>query len=557
MSFYPKQLTGPSSLGTGQARALEARGGDFQWSQRDSSTVVKKQGDFRKVITGGFEYVTEGRWRITGSFEPRTCLRYITPFIPGFSLPGIVNTGEGIYFLYRASAFVDPGQTYTYNYPGGRQATYLSRLRSRSVQGTLVGFYGQTVNMGSIAYQISEYAGSSVGEYVALRALAPTGHYLRKETETGKQVFSVASVPGSRVDSASRPLCDVGVIVWNQREPYEGFALNTSGFTRANAEFIGFFPTVVTQNYVAFFAAEIFFWPEIYSAGKNYAPKAFLFVANAKDIYALAAYEVTTTVFPDPWLPPPTAGNPLVPGLEADFYPPTDPAIRLLNNMNTVSMADARIAVLPGDVALIAMTVFVKDVSAPNGFAYRWRILRLSLPALTLSAVANEPVTEGYPRDPGPDMRRHVTDLVHLGAGWVIMRDTYGYQGVDFDIVFRLSTDGGFTWTDLAPEGLEAPLLNQYFGAITVHKPRTGNLPDEAGIILMNSWSEAEQAVFVFESRDDGNTWERRGKVVKPDAFYRIDQMLAGDGGGNFELLLPGPDPLRLADLTITDRYTQ
>jgi len=127
-----------------------------------------------------------------------------------------------------------------------------------------------------------------------------------------------------------------------------------------------------------------------------------------------------------------------------------------------------------------------------------------------------------------------------------------------------MSDDFGSTWTDVPPTGFDNPGLNQHFGDFTLHRPWTAST---AGSVLITAWDETAAAYFIYESRDAGETWARRGRLYRPDEFRRIDQTVFESEpglefffpwtlGGNFTQLLPGPDPTRLVDPAIPGRYT-
>jgi hypothetical protein len=142
-------------------------------------------------------------------------------------------------------------------------------------------------------------------------------------------------------------------------------------------------------------------------------------------------------------------------------------------------------------------------------------------------------------------------DFAHLGNGVVLAKIASGIPGINHTITFRLSTDRGQTWgAAFSPSGFDAPLLNQYFGNFRVHKAADENGP---GRVLITSWNAAESRYHVYASDNNGQTWERKGKIYTPDSFLRIDAMEVGDGGGNFSFLAPGPKTE--LDPALPDRY--
>ncbi len=554
MKLYPKQPTGPSPLGTAQVRALDARGGDYQNSWRDANTRVRKQGEFRKVYTGGFEYLTEGQIKAGGDFVPFACMRYQLPFMPGFSRGGYFYLGSATYFRYGGD--ISSSVTTPYTYPitgtGARVSVHTSVRYNTLIQGEFVGFWGQENLRGTLdfTYDAHNYL---FPNYTPVRAVIPNSAYLRRVPAVGatpadRIVFSPGlTLNESRVDPAGRALCDLTIFIWPERASGSGFTLSVGA---PYVEFIPFMPVAVTHDYAMFLVVERFFRYEVFSGGTDYRPIIRMIRLNSKSFSLIQSFNLTSVLLSDPWLPEPTGGNLDLPGFEADFYAPDTTGVAFLNALNTDMMALMCVCPLPGNKVVIAYPA-VGDVA--GAARYRFRVARIDVAAPSVSLLVDDLVA-GLPSS-SPDPRRHYDNMVHLGGGWILAKEVDGWRGIDFDVRFMLSTDEGSTWAPLTVTGLQAPMVNQYFGKFIVHAPRSDS--GDPGVILLPAWSTSAQAYHVFESRDNGISWSRRGRIAKPDEFRRVDTHTAGDGGSNFNILLPGTDLLRAVDVTMPDRYNQ
>jgi hypothetical protein len=177
---------------------------------------------------------------------------------------------------------------------------------------------------------------------------------------------------------------------------------------------------------------------------------------------------------------------------------------------------------------------------------WRFRVVALNLTTLDVDMTVDDDIGTGT------DVQAYVQSAVHLGEGWVLAKRIAGFGGINFDVDFMLSDDGGATWAMFEPTGFTADLKNQYFGNFIVQQARADGQP---GIVLIPAWDSVTSSTYVWASADDGLTWAKRGLVSKPTGFFRIDTMLAGDNGGNFGSLVPGPSLVRPADVTLPDRY--
>lgn len=131
----------------------------------------------------------------------------------------------------------------------------------------------------------------------------------------------------------------------------------------------------------------------------------------------------------------------------------------------------------------------------------------------------------------------YLQDIVYVGESFgesmLMAKRTYGFDGINFNIEFVVSRDRGVTWSIVAGDGLPPDRKNQFFGNMTVIKPVSQKR--RAGKVIMPAYDPAEQAYYVYETRDGGESWKRRGLITRTERFFRVDNMVAGDGGGNFD----------------------
>lgn len=538
--FKPiKFPSGPSAPGAAGVRALDAVGGD--WQRKDGPGYSARiMGGFRRVITGGFEYVTFGQTSPT-AVGSRTCINFRLPFIPAATEAPTLNTGRGVYVNIRAGNNVNSTALYVYPLSGGIAPVYESARRLRAVEVSYGSFYG-----GGDIRGVFEFSDTNAFAYGGLFSFSPTAVFVGDTSGPDKVTLMPTLSLGARTDRAGRVLEDLSILNWTQRAAPVAFSIPASAFTRSDAEFIALMKPVATQDRAAFFMCEKFFYVETVVPGKDYRPKLWMFLSTGKNLSLFNAYNLTATLAANIYVPPPQTGT-----AAGDIYAPLQSVAP--NERNASMMGLMKVVALPGNIVLLAFPMFgIRPgfaITDPDPARWYWRVARIDLTALTGTLVENEeiPLT-GPPLYPA----RYMQDMVHLGDGVVLGREVIGFSGIDFPVKFRRSTDSGATWTQFDPAGFSAPLVNQNFGDFVVHRARSGS---DLGLVLINAWDATEQAVYVYSSADSGTSWTRRGRVAKPTTFYRIDSMIAGDGGANFRDLIPGPDPLRLPDLTMPDRY--
>lgn len=561
----PKLLTGPSPIGAGQARALEHRGGDFQWAQRDANTVVKKQGDFRKVITSGGGYLTRGEVapdelsvRELQSFAGMSgALPYQLPFMPGSWSPA-VPIGQDQYMAANRTAggiqaLIDTN--YTVHPPVDDDdgieifRSFLSRFNSFVWHGTprglssYLGFvdYAHTrpLNLGG--------AGSNDGWHIP--TYAPLVFVKRMAGPPADKVCLVPFLADlGRTDGQGRLLPDLVVSTWTHRGEAQSYPYAAASFTRANAEFSGVIGGLFAMPARSgFFVGEYFFAPGL-SGSPSANPRVWLFAAEDHDYSAPGVIDVTDIIFGGMLLPQPRSYL----GESWTWHGVDDG--NAFGSRLALSLTLMKAIVLPDDVLLVAVPVATESLLAPDVVQWACRMARIDFSGLgSVDLVMNE-VAPTAERDPG----KVIDDMVHLGEGWVLAKQTdYGGGGNSpggMPVSFLRSVDGGQTWAEILPTGFEGYFENQSFGRFTVHKSRAAG---EHGVVLMTSWNPAAGAYHVYESRDSGSTWLRKGRVAKTASFQSLatysGEALAG--GFNFALLTFGGDIARPVDVTMPDRY--
>lgn len=527
MTQYPKHLTGTSPLGSGGVRALQSRGGDFQRCRIDTNTLSIKQGEFSKVITEGVEYISRGLVN-ADTIKTFSLQKYQFPALPALPGTALENTGGGKYAGWGSYGGNSVTENFSYVvYAGGATLFGWSRVTQDGTVYTS-SFYGGAQNLlGGITIEFFEPSG-----YTGLVNLAPDLAFIGNTSgPADKLILTPGLVDNGRSDGSGRTLHDVALFWWYLNQPSFGVALPTAAFTRIDAEFSPFILPIATEHNALAIFGEQFFANEVVDVGRDYRPKFWAAIAIGKDPDMVTAVDLTTDLFPDGTLPNPSNGGSPV----EDYYAPLSGAN--YNALLNGTMGTMISVVLPGDVALL----FYRQTCGAYPGSLRFRVGRIQYTGFASLSLPIDEVSNGF-----------VQSVVHLGNGWVLAKRVSAFSGIDKDVQFMRSEDGGNTWTTFSPAGFSATLKNQFFGNLIVHRARGVSGP---GIVLIPAWDTENQAYHVYSSSDDGSTWKRRGRIYKPDTFRRVDTMLNGDGGGNFDTLVPGPNPDREVDNTITGRY--
>lgn len=535
MTFYPKQPFGPSAPGAAGVRSLAARGGDWQRRRPDANTLAIVQGEFSKIIVSGAEYVSSGKVSPT-AMRTAAASRYQAPFVPSVPIQPLVNVEDGQYARMGRNDVPDAAPSFSYTVYPGRTETYAPLVRTNRVAALATSFYGGDRLMGEAVDLQYSSEGSVLAQLVP--DLVYVGARTTPQPDKLTAFFGLANF--GRTDLANRPLHDVCLYL-RSRAGTANFDVQFSAgmFTRAEAEFIPFMGVAATEGYLFALVAERFFRPGPYNPAVNYVPKLWLLVAPKADLTAFNAYDLTTNVFSNAYYPTPTPAD----GSAPSYYGVLSGVAH--DRQLDFTMSLMRIVVLPGNRALVFFPQYCLPAGAP---VWRSRVARITLgPSLTAPLVRDK-----VSAAPTGLIDEYVQSAVHLGEGWVLAKNVMGFGSTELTVKFMLSSDSGSSWFEFNPTGLAAPLKNQFFGDFIVHRSRKDG---QNGVVLMPAWDASAQAYFVWASGDNGQSWTRQGLIAKPDAFYRVDSMLAGDGGGNFSALVPGPDPSRPADITLPNRY--
>ena len=530
---YPRLPTGPTPAGAAGVRRIQSEGGEFQRTRQTIDSESKLSDDFSRATTEGAEYISGGQLN-NGDFKYRQAFLYIAPFIPSIADAALVNMGRGRYASWLTPVFPTP-ETLNYSYtirPGDDRAYSIRRYTAdRAVR--IGSFYGRGPQVGGLTFEVYVQITGNIffPNAPALTLTRPAPPYPEDQQLA---VFLLGD--NGRVDVENRPLQDIFLLSFYRDQPTIERVINTSTFTRTDAELSPFIPMVATKNVTYGVVAEQFFKDGLNTEPRNLIdPKVFILRANNHNLDAPSIADVTTQMVEDRALPVPT----LVSG---DLYWLPTAGNGFAGDLSNL-MSSIRLVAMPDDWVLCFFRVFVNEA---GDLKWRARMVRFRFSGgFTISRVLDEEL-------PTDTQGVFYQSAVHLGENWVLAKRVEGFNGIDFDVKFTRSSDGGLTWEDVPFNGFDAPALNQYFGDLIVHRARTEDGP---GVVLIPAWDTTAQAFYVYESKDDGSTWTRRGRIYKPDAFRRVDSMVVGDGGGNFERLTPGPNPARPVDITILDRY--
>lgn len=527
---YPKLPTGPTPVGAAGVRALQAEGGEFQRTRRTIDTESRRADEFSRATVQAAEYITGGKLN-SDKFAYREVPRYIMPFIPSVATGAQVNMGRGRYARWVTAPWTsDTVLTYTYTVAPGVTKNFQVR-RFVGPRGIRTGnFYGSGSQIGGIIYEVYLPLGYSGDTYFPnqpdMVLTRPAQPYPQDQQLA---VFMLGD--NGRKDVANRPLQDLFILSFYRKQPTLERAITTTSFTRADAEFFPAIPTVATKVYTYAILAEQFF--KIGPTPGPADPKVYIVRAQDHNLDAPSISDVTSVMVGGRWMPAPTTPGRWEPANSVEF-----------NARLGIMLSSVTFVVLPEDWVLAFYRVYCDDSGT-----LRWRSRMVKFRAsggLSITRVLDEAL-------PTDQSGTYYQSAIHLGENAVLAKKVIGFGGTDFDVNLVRSYDGGATWETLPMLGFNTVAKNQFFGDLLVHKARKDGEP---GVILMNAWDATAQAYYTYESKNDGTSWVRRGRIYKPDAFRRVDSMLAEDGGGNFEELVPGPNPLRPVDITLPDRYT-
>lgn len=525
MSGYPKLPTGPSAMGASGSRALDRAGGAFQTKNIANGVTAYAEGDFSKVIVEDDpEYITIG----VGTGEVDKILdvtKYLYPFKKSISPVSGVSLGNGQFArcLRVYNTTLTP-TSYSYEaYTGVFQNVTIGTEVSTS--GTVFGGY-LTKALQRSEYPITEVRWPITGGNLYTTA-TPICTFVGDYKEAkNKLTITPLLLDVSRTDGIGRKLYNPALVITgsNDTPRYRIFPVS---FTRPLVEFCHLMIAETSNNHTIMLLAEHFFRPGEVDHMADYVPKLWLFRFPGHDLDGGLVNNITS-LFADAMQPTPTAYPVL-------HYTPN--AGNTYNTNLSETMAYMLICVLPGDVFVLFYRIRL------TGGLWRSRVAKIEMAPFS-AAVVYEDVDGGL-----------IQSAVHIGQGQILAKRISGFPGIDKDVSLVLSSDGGATWNEVTPVGLDAPLKNQYFGDLTVHLPYVVDPVERSATVLMPAWNTTKKAYYVYETKDHGLTWKKQGRIYKPDTFRRVDSLVADDGGGNFERLAVGPNRVRKPDITIPDRY--
>ena len=406
-----------------------------------------------------------------------------------------------------------------------------NRFKSRTVNSTadmrvLFGsIYSKQSDGFDIPFSVSYPTTAPRPFNVLVLPAAPRSHPLRV-TDDGVDMFTVTPLTGFATDLFGAPMTSAVYYRYNTGGgPANGFFFPSALLPAAARRNINR-PVSVTVGPNKLYALVLADWtyPEV---GEALFPSArLLYSEDGGGTWGVQ--DVTGQVLDDiPWLPAAAADQ-------------RDPALydgAWWGSMQMIWYTSKMVAI-GNDEALLTFVFRRRSPALPLTTDFRLvsRTYRLSGGGMTLldQQLGGEFVAFPPPppeRPNGPDF--YITqDMVYLGQDTVLAKRVYGFPGSGIDVSWVVSENRGVTWAPVAALGLPTPLSNQFFGNMTVRVPRSDRRP--GGEVFMPVYESAESGYYVYSTRDLGATWRRRSRIASTEAFRRVDTMISGDGGGNF-----------------------
>lgn len=573
----PKLPNGPSGPGSAAVRGLE--GFSFQ-TKRSADYVARVKDDFARVeLAGGINYVSLGRHKIDTAPQTFGAQHPANPFR---RVPNAAGTncdqGEVAFALAGAPAVTVGTYSYPDQFNAPQPATFIRKL---TLQQIFIGPRNSAALCGSLTFG-SSHVDNGLSDYSARDSLPP--HYVGRVLKGGlpdvqTAVFFLADE--GRTDAVGRPLYDPACAFFYKKALPEAFLLPVP-FT-GDAEFEQ--PAVtITKDCIYVVLAEkgrhlglrnpaLDLRPPVWlmtsldggatwsavniraavglgesgfgSLSQRVAVKVSPGASDYRDLASIALVDGLATIA-DPALYSSTYTRVLsiAPEVtESVALNPTDVGSYQSYNTALAQMfKHARMVVLGADVSLLVLP--------------QMKVIRISASGTAVANVYTEALGFG-------GNTHMLQSVVHTGAGRLIAKRADGpdtFFRSDLDVSFMASADAGATWASYSPIGFASPLKNLYFGELFVEsafKPRPEGDKPARVLMPMYDFGTAGVATYrVFSSDTDGATWKRRGLMARPDTFYRVDSIRAGDGGGNFAALnYVGQD--RPVDPALPDRYTR
>ena len=574
MIRYPKLPKGPSPAGAAGVRALQAGGGAFQRKRARIGHTSFQEGPFQKVVVDGIpEYVTTFGYFGDSIDAAYGTMKYKKPYkktkASAFKKRGsetrTIHCGGNNYLFSEIKSFAQTAYTTTYdNDPISVPPLTVDRAILTNTIQFAVKRVGYKLGLQDSARDVIELEGKYIifGNPVWERddtliqqglRMAYLGTYREKNA-----MFAILPVLTGRVDGKGRDIQDLEMVV---------FATDGSGVLdrrvigvppgrHAETEYV-YPPTIcVTENKVHLLVSESGIYYGATDPGRDYLPRAWVVEVGKADIttYSMAdagAIGLESAFLDD--VPP-----------DHFWFPWQTGYFGLVQSRN----AYARTVALPGDVSLHFWEDPEWGSITGTGFPYRdFSIMCVRISgsgaAVTLNVAVDFPALNYATY--GISERRGVNSVVHLGEGTVLAKLNHIIPRINAPTHFLKSTNGGVSWSLVAPTGFDQPLtLGQHFGSMTLHKAIKDGEP---GTVFLPSWSGT--AYHIYESKDVGATWAKAGKIKDSDTFYgilswdRVEQVfteLTSPSNpevtrGFFEYVLPGPATAVPADKALPDRY--
>ena len=518
---YPKHWDGYNSLGGKMARQLDAVGLPYLKKSTHDGTLTRKH-DNMYTVTGGVddEYLSIGNIRKNATTRNVSVMSpdYRRGFVKKSAFFGTyVGKGKGISLVLsqrdakRSSVFhyyasvPDPRKRVTRlihtNNPDPIAVS--GNIRSRRASGFATPF--------SIVFP--DEAGG-----ITYRPTAPLLIPLRHRPDKTLDYMVVSSVTDQSADLFGAPVNSIFYAKINSAdETVNFFLLPQSGIPDPAIRSSHMLPEMITVGPGQVFLFSLTEWGYPRADGPALFPVArIMYTANGGDTWATVN---TTDIMLDdmPWVPTTIAE-------QRDHLVFSMAWFRALNMIwRTANM----VAIGNGE-ALLTFVYPKRQAEAPTlaSGELGFRVYLLSSTGVRRISEDVAPGAEFY----------YYQDMAYVGQNTVLAKKTYGYPGINRNVEWVVSYYRGYTWTTVAAAGL--PNLppnrkNQFFGNLTVIEAISDRYPN--GLVILPAYDPEELAYFVYESADLGASWERRGVLSRTEQFFRVDQMLYDDGGGNFQ----------------------
>jgi hypothetical protein len=535
VSKYPRQPAGPSGFGGSGVRRAQSTGGQYQRTRPDVNTLSIQSGDFSRVVVSGDPEYIANSFFFDKQMETQDYRMVFKK--SAFVKEGILAAGpNGIYFTETIGDFSISTHSHTYEVRPGVTENVTFDRETTPIQLVYDGYKKKPRTTASYT-DFYTYLPLTSGNTMYFRngdKLAYWGNH-----PVFDRSIAVESVGNfGRVDSVGRPLADPSLVRGHENSPtnaLEEYRINATTFTRANAEFMWLVPLIVLKDFTVLILAETFFRPGVWNGTDDIRPKLWAVVTPNNGAFGTFTYtDLTASVFSGGRIP------------------------NALNDAGTLWFGTLTGRPYQYDLSR-TMHTMILGATGDNEFSmafqqrmptgWRTRVAHVSVAGGTAtgSIVHEDADTATFA------LSKFWQNITHLGNGVVLAKITDGAPGINKAVEFRKSMDRGLTWdAPFVPTGFDAPMLNQYFGDLRAHKAIT---PENTGRVLIPSWSPADSKYHVYASDDAGSTWEKKAKIYASETFARIDSMEFGDGGGNFQLLNPGPSWGKTIDVTLPDRY--